>query len=187
MRLNLLKNTQTGTLCFLGRKRILGFNGGFKGNVWQQLLSYKVLSQNYFIIRWFYEIQESSIKISHAGRIISGCLLTLIYSSCVCVCSFTPQRPLSCLSPPDSSLFSSLPPSLHQLPEELSVWIAALSVQPVRLRDAFWSAVDTDRPVRWDDSRKWRRAQTGTCNVTRLLHPSATTPSRFPSTPPPEK
>lgn len=30
-----------------------------------------------------------------------------------------------------------LPLSLHQLPEELSVWIAALSVHPVRLRDAF--------------------------------------------------
>lgn len=62
-------------------------------------------------------------------------------------------------------------PSLPLLPVQLSVWIVALSVHPVRLRDALWSALDTDRPVRWDDSHKWRRTQTGTCNVTRLQCP----------------
>lgn len=105
-------------------------------------------------------------------------MCVFLYSSAAFVLPLAP-RFLPLFLPPSS-------PSLHQLPEELSVWIAALSVQPVRLRDAFWSAVDTDRPVRWDDSCKWRRAQTGTCNVTRLLHPSTTTtiPSCFPSPPP---
>ncbi len=59
-------------------------------------------------------------------------LLLLLCVMCVCVLLLLSGF---CLAshPQDSSL----PPSLHQLPEELSVWIAALSVQPVRLRDAF--------------------------------------------------
>lgn len=106
-------------------------------------------------------------------------LLLLLY-----VCSFTPQWLLSCLSRPEISLPPPLFPSTSYL-RSCQSGLQTLSVQPVRLRDAFWSAVDIDRPVRWDDSRKWRRAQAGTCNVTRLFHPSITTPSRFPSPPPP--
>lgn len=57
------------------------------------------------------------------------------------------SHPSSTPPPPDSSFLPSFLPSLptspfplpppQQLPEELSVWIAALSVQPVRLRDVF--------------------------------------------------
>lgn len=134
-----------------------------------------VTKQNHFIIRCggFFKFREAAVRWViwvDDFRVFTDFNLLLL----LLVCSFTPL--LSSLSPPDSCL----PPSLHQLPEELSVWIAALSVQPVRLRDVFWSAVDTDRAVRWDDSRKWRRTHTGTCNVTRLLHPCTTATTRLP-------
>lgn len=108
--------------------------------------------------------------------------LTLIYSLSCESCHFSAAflLPLTPMFIPLPFFPPFIPPSFYQLPEELSVWIAALSVQPVRLRDAFWSAVDTDRPVRWDDSHKWRHTQTGTCNVTTLLHPFTTTTTTNP-------
>lgn len=88
-----------------------------------------VTKQNDVIIRCFVFLnpgKQQSCWVDDFRVFADFNLLLLLF-----VCSFTPL--LSSLSPPDSSL----PPSLHQLPEELSVWIAALSVQPVRLRDVF--------------------------------------------------
>lgn len=108
MRLNLLRNAQTGTPCFRSRKKDCWvFHGGFKGNVWQQLLSYKAESLYYQM--GFFKIQESSSKMSHAGWIISGCLLTLIYSSCLCVLLL-----LFCLAS-HPQIPPSLPPSTSYL------------------------------------------------------------------------
>lgn len=55
-------------------------------------------------------------------------MCVFFYSSAAFVLPLTP-RFLPLLS------FPSIPASHHQLPEELSFWIAALSVHPVRLRD----------------------------------------------------
>lgn len=132
------------------------------------------MSKNHFSIRWVHGIQE--MEISHAGWIISE---TLIYSSVVWVLFYSS---VAFVSPLALRFLPLSPPPATWGAVSLD-W--ALSVPAVMLRDAFWSAVDTDRPVRWDDSCKWRRAQTGTCNVTRLLHPSSTNTTALPAFPQP--
>lgn len=118
------------------------------------------------------QMVKAQIKIRTARRMISLCLITLSCCTCVHVSEHV------CVFFCRTSRTPPPPPPPHHIPKELSSWIAALSLQPVTLRDTFWSAVDADRPVSWDDNPHVKTCtQTGTWNVTRLPHPSTPAPA----------